>query len=125
MIMTQHFVLRDECELWLQDIMNDHYEEALAKANSILARTVEDQNGCWTTTTQRRPKVRFRGRQVAVARFVYCVANRSVIGADTVIRHRCHNELCCNPAHLIEGSAADNKRDDWDYWANGVDYQLL
>ncbi|WP_073146416.1 HNH endonuclease [Litoreibacter ascidiaceicola] len=39
-----------------------------------------------------------------------------------MIRHRCHNRLCANPAHLVVGSKADNKRDDWDYWANGVDY---
>ncbi len=69
--------------------------------------------------------MRFRGRQVAVARFIYCIANRAVFGASTVVRHRCHNELCCNPSHLVEGSVADNKRDDWDYWANGVDYTLL
>jgi hypothetical protein len=62
---------------------------------------------------------------VAAARFVYCVVNREVIGERVVIRHRCHNELCCRPDHLQMGSAADNKRDDWEYWANGVNYQLL
>ncbi|UWQ61851.1 HNH endonuclease [Leisingera caerulea] len=77
------------------------------------------------TATVRRPKVRFRGRQVAAARFVYCVVNRAVIGATTMVRHRCGNELCCRPEHLVEGSAADNKRDDRDHWANGVDFSLL
>ncbi len=47
------------------------------------------------------------------------------IDEATVVRHRCHNERCVRPEHLIEGSAADNKRDDWDFWANGVDYDLL
>ncbi|WP_423227770.1 HNH endonuclease [Shimia aestuarii] len=42
-----------------------------------------------------------------------------------MVRHRCHNKCCVRPEHLIEGSAADNKRDDWDYWANGVDFDLL
>ncbi|WP_170601827.1 MULTISPECIES: HNH endonuclease [Ruegeria] len=42
-----------------------------------------------------------------------------------MVRHRCHNERCVRPEHLIEGSAADNKRDDWDFWANGVDRDLL
>ena len=72
-----------------------------------------------------RPKTRFRGRQVASARFVYCVVNRAVIDEATVVRHRCHNKRCVRPEHLVEGSAADNKRDDWDYWANGVDRDLL
>ncbi len=28
------------------------------------------------------------------------------------------------PDSLIEGSAADNKLDNWDFWANGVDRDL-
>ncbi len=73
----------------------------------------------------RRPKVRFRGRQVSAARFVYCVLQREVISERVVIRHRCHNQLCCRLSHLQPGSARDNKRDDWEYWANGVIFELL
>jgi hypothetical protein len=29
------------------------------------------------------------------------------------------------PTILVEGSAADNKRDDRDFWAKGVDLNLL
>lgn len=28
-----------------------------------------------------------------------------------IIRHTCDNPLCCNPAHLVEGSYADNSAD--------------
>lgn len=45
--------------------------------------------------------------------------------SDNVIRHRCHNRLCINPDHLTIGSRADNKRDDWEFLANGVDFNLL
>ncbi|WP_349981012.1 hypothetical protein [Shimia sp. SDUM112013] len=48
-----------------------------------------------------------------------------MLDCGTVVRHRCHNPLCCRPKHLIEGVLADNKRDDWDYWAKGVDRRLL
>lgn len=120
-----HFTFQDDSELWLQEIIENDYEEALSRAHSLLAQTTEDENGCWVSETVRRPKTRFRGRQVAVARFVYCVLNRAVLDRATVIRHRCHNERCCRPEHLVSGSVADNKRDDWEYWANGVDFDLL
>ena len=119
------FIYRDDCEIWLQDIVTNHYKEALSRANSLLAQTRADANECWITDTERPRKTRFRGRQVAAYRFVYCVLERAVVSESTVIRHRCHNRLCCNPAHLVEGTRADNKRDDWDYWANGVDHSLL
>lgn len=120
-----HFTFQDDCEIWLQDVLDNHYEEALSRATSLLSHCAEDENGCWVRATQRRPKIRFRGRQVSAARFVYCVFNKAIIPCSTVIRHRCHNERCCRPEHLLAGSAADNKRDDWDYWANGVDFDLL
>ena len=28
-----------------------------------------------------------------------------------IVRHKCHNKLCCNPKHLEQGSNADNVRD--------------
>ncbi len=87
--------------------------------------TEEQTTGCLTTPTQGPRKTRFRGRQVAVYRFVYCVLNREVIGGDMVVRHRCNNRRCINPALLTIGTRADNKRDDWDFAANGVDYGLL
>ncbi|WP_171125948.1 MULTISPECIES: HNH endonuclease [unclassified Ruegeria] len=87
---------------------------------SVRLHRVGNEPGCWVTSTQGRPKTRFKHRQVASARFVYCVVNRAVIDEATVVRHRCHNERCVRPEHLIEGSAADNKRDERDFWANGV-----
>ncbi|MCP5075922.1 MAG: hypothetical protein GY947_21850 [Rhodobacteraceae bacterium] len=45
--------------------------------------------------------------------------------SEEVVRHRCHNRLCINPDHLTIGSKAENRQDDWDHWANGLDPTLL
>ncbi len=121
----QHFTFQDDSELWLHDVIENHYEEALSRVDLLLSQTVEDENGCWVASTLKRPKTRFRGRQVAAARFVYCVVNRAMVSGATVVRHRCHNERCCNPTYLVPGTAADNKRYCVVNRANGVDYRLL
>jgi hypothetical protein len=42
-------------------------------------------------------------------RLAFEIANgRPAVG---LVRHTCDNPPCCNPAHLAEGSAADNTRD--------------
>ncbi|WP_410468860.1 HNH endonuclease [Aestuariicoccus sp. MJ-SS9] len=47
--------------------------------------------------------------------------NRETASTQQVVRHRCHDRLCVNPDHLVLGSQADNKRDDWLHWAYGTD----
>jgi hypothetical protein len=113
-------------QAWMQDILDNHYEEALARANFFLAETPQDPaTGCLITPTQTPRKVRYRDHQVSVYRLVYCLAKRIALPYHVVIRHRCHNRCCINPAHLIEGSRRDNKHDDWDCAAYGVNYALL
>ncbi|MGH1467248.1 MAG: hypothetical protein ACRBBQ_18010, partial [Cognatishimia sp.] len=75
----KHFVFEDDSELALRSTIANHHEEALSRVTSLLAQTTEDKNGCWVTATVDRSKIRFRGRQVSAARFVYCVVNRAVI----------------------------------------------
>jgi hypothetical protein len=33
---------------------------------------------------------------------------------DLLVRHRCHNKICCNPDHLISGDNFDNYHDSED-----------
>ena len=118
-------VFEDEGETWLRDVIENHHEEARQRALSLLADTRETETGCLVTATETPRKVIFRGRQVYAYRFVHCVLEGVIVGRDWVVRHRCHNRVCVNPAHLTLGTQADNKRDDWEYWAGGVDPDFL
>ncbi|MCF1711164.1 HNH endonuclease [Tabrizicola sp. J26] len=119
------FILTDDGEDWFALILAEHIEEARKRANSLLDAGARLETGCIVSCTTARKKVRFHGRQVAAYRFIYCVLNETAIGFDTVVRHRCHNPLCINPEHLELGSRADNKHDDWEAAAYGVDFGLL
>lgn len=111
-------------ERWT-DIHANHKEEARKRALSLIAAGTITDTGCIVTDTTAVRKVRFMGAQYQAYRFIYCALNDITPSFEEVIRHRCHNRRCINPAHLEIGSRADNKRDDWDYWANGVDFDYL
>jgi hypothetical protein len=119
------FIYRDPSQERWTNIHANHYEEALQRALSLLAEGILTDTGCIVSDTSAIRKVRFRGAQYAAYRFIYCVLNGETPSFEDVIRHRCHNRRCFNPDHLTIGSREDNKRDDWDYWANGVDFDLL
>ena len=51
------------------------------------------------------------GRQMGAHRAAFWFASGRPPGAGMVIRHTCDCRPCCNPAHLIEGTQADNSRD--------------
>lgn len=120
-----NLVLQDASEVWLQDILDNHIEEARQRALSLLADGLLTETGCIVTGTAAPRKVRFLGKQMTAYRFVHCILTETIAGYAQVVRHRCHNRQCINPAHLQIGSRADNKRDDWEHMANGVDFNLL
>lgn len=47
---------------------------------------------------------------VRAHRFAWEVANGPIPGGQ-VIRHRCDNPPCCNPAHLVPGTQSENVAD--------------
>lgn len=110
---------------WYEDILTNHAEEASAKVIELLDSTLSDENGCRVTATEAPRKLRFRGGQDRAYRFVYCVSNRVALDRHQVVRHRCHNRRCVNPAHLIIGDRRDNLEDERERQANGVDFRLL
>ncbi|MDU8914033.1 hypothetical protein [Aestuariicoccus sp. MJ-SS9] len=121
--MTRLIIEPTEC--WLDDIIRNHHGEALQRVSSLLQQATGTPEGCRVTPGPSRRKVRFRGHQTRAYRFIYAIVNRQVLTFDEVVRHRCHNGLCINPNHLEVGSRADNKRDDWEAAAYGVDLETL
>lgn len=91
----------------------------------LLADTELSDSGCLVTATTKPRKVRFRGGQDRAYRFIFCVANHLAPTRHQVVRHRCHNRRCLNPAHLELGDRMENLLDERERQANGVDYSLL
>jgi len=117
--------LKTDAEIWYERILENNYDEALSAADALLEGASEDENGCLVTTTTSPRKIRVLGVQDRAYRFVYYVKTEQIPTDDEVVRHLCHNRLCINPAHMTTGTRADNRRDDWDRLANGVDFALL
>lgn len=51
------------------------------------------------------------GRLTGTHRVAWESANAEQIPAGLIVRHSCDNPPCCNPAHLLLGTVADNSRD--------------
>ncbi|AHJ87065.1 putative DNA binding protein [Bacillus phage BCP8-2] len=74
-----------------------------------------DDNGCWVVTSHAvnahgYPCVQRNGKKQYVHRYMYMEHVRD-IESSVLLRHKCDNPKCCNPAHLEEGSHTDNVRD--------------
>ena len=71
-------------------------------------------NDCWPWTGTVRPNgygsFSLNGRTVSTHRLAYRLAT-GVDPGRLVVRHRCDNPRCCNPAHLELGTFAQNTRD--------------
>lgn len=77
-------------------------------------------DGCWPWTGARLPHgygrmgVGSRREQTRRTELTHRIAYAVHTGEDVsglVVRHRCDNPPCCNPAHLQLGTMADNTQD--------------
>lgn len=53
-------------------------------------------------------QIKYNGRPVHAHRIAFLIANGYL---PPVVRHKCDNPPCCNPAHLEPGTITDNHRD--------------
>jgi hypothetical protein len=75
---------------------------------------VEHSPGCWLWTGRKAPEgygiISWCWREVGTHRLAFALSHRPLVDGE-VVRHTCDNPPCCNPAHLIVGSIADNNAD--------------
>jgi hypothetical protein len=75
---------------------------------------VRKQNNCWPWRYGQNHDGYGEFRRNTTNELAHRIAyelSRGDIPADSVVRHSCDNRLCCNPAHLLIGSHADNVAD--------------
>lgn len=76
-----------------------------------------DASACWiwrgaTNSRSGYGNYTHDGRVLHAHRFAWMIVHgRESIPADAVVRHRCDNPPCVNPAHLEVGTQADNMQD--------------
>jgi len=73
---------------------------------------VQGEQDCWPWKGYVEPSGYGRFR-VAMKRWrVHRLAFKLIFGSvSALIRHTCHNRLCCNPKHLLPGTNQDNSND--------------
>ena len=77
-------------------------------------RYILDENECWNAFGYREtsgyPMMNGAGKTISISRYVYELLHGTPPGG-VVVRHKCDNPRCFNPAHLVDGTHADNVRD--------------
>lgn len=95
------------------------YQKLNRRYNSKPIEYVVTDSGCWECTshakdkcgyTQLRKTVGSKGTTVKLHRLVYEIEVEP-IKEGNVVRHKCDNPSCFNPAHLEQGTQLDNARD--------------
>ena len=77
---------------------------------------IDAATGCWNCTSHQPgsagyPLAKMNGFQTTLHRHLYMQQTGRQLPSDIFVIHSCDNKMCINPAHLREGTAADNNQD--------------
>ncbi len=105
--------------IYRPDIVGDERSKLIARFWSHVWVTRDDDSRCWVWTggCHQRPDGRasygrftVRGEHIYAHRSIYQMTH-GMLPDELVVRHKCDEEPCVNPCHLIEGTLSDNTRD--------------
>lgn len=89
----------------------DRFWEKIRKGDNgscwpwLRARRNENTYGCFT----------YKNKRYQAHVFAFMIANNIILsGREIVIRHSCDNKICCNPAHLEDGTQLENVQEAYD-----------
>lgn len=90
-----------------------------------------DPEQCWPwlgsvsgREENQRGYITIDGKKQLVYRVVYEIFCGE-IAEGMVIRHKCNNELCCNPTHLVIGTRGNNEDDKYDSDRAGYTHDMI
>ena len=79
----------------------------------LLRRIEKQENGCWIWQGDIKNSygcIVIANHRRAVHRIAYELWVEQPIPKGLQVQHLCNNRLCCNPAHLVVGTASENAR---------------
>lgn len=74
---------------------------------------IDPKTKCWVwqrSTREGYGQITIDGFPWTTHRYAYTATNGD-IPDGMLVRHKCHNRLCCNPEHLLLGTSLDNWED--------------
>jgi hypothetical protein len=77
----------------------------------LLFEPMMDDRGCWEWTGDKFKRGYGRVKEGVYAHRFSFELHFGPLDQRTVVRHRCDNVSCVNPAHLLAGTQLDNMRD--------------
>jgi hypothetical protein len=81
--------------------------------SKMLYRIKVQTNSCWkwvggNSGDKGYGRVRFQGKTQAVHRVVWALKYDAELPDSVQVQHGCNNAWCCNPDHLVIGTASEN-----------------
>lgn len=87
-----------------------------------------EQSRCWPFTgalnSEGRPWVTIAGKKYLAYRLTWELVNGEELG-DRLLRHKCDNQICCNPAHGVPGDHVQNMDDMKQRERHGMSHHMV